>query len=132
MSDVIRRGALRGGTGSRKTNRGDPGANPFYAVTPPSSGVGGSLTALPGFVESRLRFSHRRPCMSRLLLAALFFLNAPLFAAEPAIPRAKQYQAFVKKQAAALRQGDKPPATLDELNRRNAELRKNLLAAWGR
>jgi len=69
--------------------------------------------------------------MSRLLLAALFFLNAPLFAAEPAIPRAKQYQAFVKKQAAALRQGDKPPATLDEWNRRNAELRKNLLAAWG-
>ena len=38
---------------------------------------------------------------------------------------------FVKKQAATMRANDKPPATLEEWTLRNAELRKNLLAAWG-
>ena len=60
-------------------------------------------------------------------LAALLLLAAPLSAADPK----QDYLEFVRKQAAELRAGDKPPATLEEAAKRNEELRKNLLAAWG-
>ncbi|MDB5306753.1 MAG: dienelactone hydrolase-like enzyme [Gemmataceae bacterium] len=51
-------------------------------------------------------------------------------AADPQ-PGGKEYLDFVKKQAAGLRAGDSPPATLAEWKQRNEEIRKNLLAAWG-
>lgn len=38
---------------------------------------------------------------------------------------------FVRRQAAELRAGDKGPATLAEWEQRRAELRRNMLAAWG-
>ena len=47
------------------------------------------------------------------------------------MPPAKQYQAFVLKQAAELRKADKAPATVAEWEKQEAELRKQLLAAWG-
>jgi dienelactone hydrolase len=62
-------------------------------------------------------------------LFALMLLAAPLHAADLA-PN-QEYLEFVRKQAAALRAGDKPPATLEDARARNEELRKNLLAAWG-
>ncbi len=71
--------------------------------------------------------------MSRV--AALTFVA--LLVALPAMPAAdevppnKQYQAFIQKQAAELRKNDKAPATADEWTKQEAELRKNLLAAWG-
>lgn len=71
--------------------------------------------------------------MSRL--AALTFVALlvalPAVPAADEIPPAKQYQAFVLKQAAELRKNDKAPATADEWAKQEAELRKNLLAAWG-
>jgi cephalosporin-C deacetylase-like acetyl esterase len=60
-------------------------------------------------------------------LPFMLLLAAPLSAAEPG----QDYLDFVRKQAAALRAGDKPPVTLDESAKRSEELRKNLLAAWG-
>lgn len=38
---------------------------------------------------------------------------------------------FIRRTADQLRQGDRPPATLDEWNARRQRLRKQLLAAWG-
>ena len=69
--------------------------------------------------------------MARLILAPLFALAlVPAgVAADP--PGANGFLAFVKKQAADLRAADKPPATAEEAQARNATLRKNLLAAWG-
>ena len=66
--------------------------------------------------------------MSRWL-PLFVLLAAPVRAAEPA--PGKEYLEFVRKQAADLRANDKPPATLDELKKRNEELRENLLTAWG-
>lgn len=69
--------------------------------------------------------------MSRnaFLVVPLFFA-APALAQEP-VPPNKQYNAFVRAQAAELRKNDKAPATLDEWKKQRDELRKNLLAAWG-
>jgi dienelactone hydrolase len=66
-----------------------------------------------------------RPFMRSLI--ALLVLAAPLSAADPK----PEYLEFIRKQAAELRAGDKPPATLEEAAKRNDALRKNLLAAWG-
>ncbi|MDY3552648.1 SMP-30/gluconolactonase/LRE family protein [Gemmata sp. JC717] len=70
--------------------------------------------------------------MSRPALALLALLGAPLAVlAADTVPANKQYQAFVLKQAAELRKGDKPPATLAEWEKVETELRKNLFDAWG-
>ena len=71
--------------------------------------------------------------MSRI---ALLHVPAPSHhaSAVPAaddVPPNKQYLAFIRKQAAELRKNDKPPATADEWAKQEAELRKNLFAAWG-
>lgn len=47
------------------------------------------------------------------------------------VPPAKQFQAFVMKQAAELRKNDKAPATLDEWAKQEKALRENLFKAWG-
>lgn len=71
--------------------------------------------------------------MSRTFPTTLVALIAFPLAAHPAdeIPANKQYQAFVLKQAAELRKGDKAPTTIAEWEKQAAELRKNLFAAWG-
>ncbi|MFM8274018.1 MAG: hypothetical protein ACKODX_17040, partial [Gemmata sp.] len=63
------------------------------------------------------------------LLASLAV--APVIPAADEVPPNRQYQAFIQKQAAELRKGDKAPATLDEWSGKETELRKSLLAAWG-
>ncbi|MCE9561303.1 MAG: SMP-30/gluconolactonase/LRE family protein [Planctomycetes bacterium] len=69
--------------------------------------------------------------MSRFaLLIVPLFLACPIQAADD-VPPNKQYQAFVLKQAAELRKNDKPPETLAAWTQQEAELRKNLLTAWG-
>jgi hypothetical protein len=71
--------------------------------------------------------------MSRIGLLSLLALVAvvPLTPAGDDVPPAKQYQAFMQKQAAELRKNDKAPATVEEWTKQEAELRKNLFAAWG-
>jgi sugar lactone lactonase YvrE/cephalosporin-C deacetylase-like acetyl esterase len=69
--------------------------------------------------------------MSRFALLTVPLLVAvPVHAADD-VPPNKQYQAFVIKQAAELRKNDKAPESLDAWKTQAAELRKNLLAAWG-
>ncbi len=74
--------------------------------------------------------------MSRIAILAIPTLAA-LFATAVAVPAAdevppnKQYQAFILKQAAELRKADKAPETAEAWKKQAAELRKNLLAAWG-
>lgn len=74
--------------------------------------------------------------MSRIaalsLVAWLGGLTPParLMAADE-VPPNKQYQAFVRKQAAELRKNDKAPAAADEWAKQEKALRKNLFAAWG-
>ena len=63
-------------------------------------------------------------------LPALFLITLAVPAADD-VPPNKQYLAFIRKQAAELRKNDKPPATRDEWAKQEAELRKNLFAAWG-
>ena len=58
-----------------------------------------------------------------------FTPKSPLLAADP-LP-GREYLEFIKKAAAELRAKDAPPATREEWATRRAELRKNLLAAWG-
>ncbi|MBP3959961.1 SMP-30/gluconolactonase/LRE family protein [Gemmata sp. G18] len=68
-------------------------------------------------------------------LAPLTFLALlivlPALPAVDETPAGKQYQAFVQSRAAELRKNDKAPATIGEWAKQEAELRKNLLAAWG-
>jgi len=70
--------------------------------------------------------------MSRILLPAFLVgsLESPLTAADE-VPPNRQYLEFIRKQAAELRKNDRAPATLEEWAKHEAELRKNLLAAWG-
>jgi sugar lactone lactonase YvrE/dienelactone hydrolase len=70
--------------------------------------------------------------MSRLIFPALLtiLLVAPLPAADD-VPPNRQYLEFIRKQAAELRKNDRPPATREEWAKQEAELRKNLFAAWG-
>jgi sugar lactone lactonase YvrE/dienelactone hydrolase/pimeloyl-ACP methyl ester carboxylesterase len=71
--------------------------------------------------------------MSRIMLftlAALFATALAAPAADP-LPPGKQYQAFIRAQAAELRKNDKAPETVEAWKKQAAELRKNLLAAWG-
>ena len=70
--------------------------------------------------------------MSRCILTAflLLVLLSPLPAADE-VPPNQQYLEFIRKQAAELRKNDKPPATKEEWEKQEAELRKNLFAAWG-
>jgi len=65
-----------------------------------------------------------------LAFGALFVGTSVSWAADK-VPPAKQYQTFVLKQAAELRKNDRAPTSLDEWQKQEAELRKNLLAAWG-
>jgi sugar lactone lactonase YvrE/dienelactone hydrolase len=71
--------------------------------------------------------------MSRIALVSLvaLFVAVPFVLAADEVPANKQYQAFILKQAAELRKNDKAPETLAAWKTQNAELRKNLLAAWG-
>ncbi|MBN9118319.1 MAG: SMP-30/gluconolactonase/LRE family protein [Planctomycetes bacterium] len=71
--------------------------------------------------------------MSRVAPLALvaLFVALPAVPAADEVPPARQYQAFILKQAAELRKNDKPPATADEWAKQEAELRKHLFAAWG-
>ena len=65
-----------------------------------------------------------------LVLPALLATGLPLPAADE-VPPNKQYLEFIRKQAAELRKNDKPPATAEEWAKQEAELRKQLFAAWG-
>ncbi len=69
--------------------------------------------------------------MSRLVTLAALLALVPAVPAADDVPHNKQYQAFIQKQAAELRKADKAPATVAEWTTQEAELRKNLLAAWG-
>jgi|SRR5579883_684659 len=71
--------------------------------------------------------------MSRLALFALIALVAavPAIPAADEVPPEKQYQTFIRKQAAELRKNDKAPTTAEEWTKQEEELRKNLFAAWG-
>src|SRR5438045_1686599 len=75
--------------------------------------------------------------MTRTALLPLTLLGAALGvasfspAADDEVPPNKQYLAFVKKQAADMRSGDKAPATAKAWKTRAEQLRKDLLAAWG-
>lgn len=51
--------------------------------------------------------------------------------AQESTPPEKQFLAFIKAQAAALRANDRPPADAAEWQQRRTKLRENLLKAWG-
>lgn len=51
--------------------------------------------------------------------------------AQDSTPPEKQFLAFIKAQAAALRANDRPPADAAEWQQRRTKLRENLLKAWG-
>ena len=69
--------------------------------------------------------------MLRFAFLALPLLFAsPVWADEP-VPPNKQYLEFIRKQAAELRKNDKPPATVAQWEKHEAELRKHLFTAWG-
>jgi sugar lactone lactonase YvrE len=65
-----------------------------------------------------------------LALALLVVVAVPLPAADE-VPPNKQYLEFIRKQAAEMRKNDKAPATADDWAKQEAELRKQLFAAWG-
>lgn len=69
--------------------------------------------------------------MSRIAALTLLAFAVPLAPAADEVPPAKQYQAFMQKQAAELRKNDKAPGTTDEWAKLEIELRKNLFTAWG-
>jgi sugar lactone lactonase YvrE/dienelactone hydrolase len=73
--------------------------------------------------------------MSRLALFAVVVLllaSVAVQGADPVpIPANKQYLEFIRKEAARLRANDNPPATVEEWNAQETELRKRLLEAWG-
>ncbi len=52
-------------------------------------------------------------------------------AADPVPDKGKEFLAFIKSQAAALRANDQPPADANEWQQRQTKLRGNLLKAWG-
>ena len=68
-------------------------------------------------------------------LAAVTFVAllvaVPFTPAADEVPPAKQYQAFMRTQAAALRKNDTSPATAAEWAKQEAALRKQLFTAWG-
>src|SRR5262245_50322136 len=66
---------------------------------------------------------------SAFLLVPLLFAS-PVRAADE-VPPNKQYLEFIRKQAAELRKNDKAPVTVEEWAKQEAELRKQLFAAWG-
>jgi dienelactone hydrolase len=68
-----------------------------------------------------------RSALPSILVLVLF---SPLPAADD-IPPNRQYLEFLRQQAAELRKNDRPPATKEEWAKQEAELRKNLFAAWG-
>lgn len=63
-------------------------------------------------------------CLTALLL---HLGSSVMIAAE----KPSEFLAFVRQQAAAMRAGDKPPATRSEWEQRRAELRRRIEAAWG-
>jgi sugar lactone lactonase YvrE len=71
--------------------------------------------------------------MSRFALPTLIALFATALAVPAAdeVPPNKQYLEFIRKQAAELRKNDKAPATVAAWEKQEAELRKQLFAAWG-
>ncbi len=71
--------------------------------------------------------------MSRVpaLTFVALLVALPSVPAADEVPPNKQYQAFIQKQAAELRKNDKAPDTVEAWTKQEADLRKNLLAAWG-
>lgn len=71
--------------------------------------------------------------MSRMVLLGLVAVVGvvPWVPAADEIPPQQQYQRFLQKYAAQLRQNDKAPATLDEWTQHEGKLRQQLYAAWG-
>src|SRR5690242_5998294 len=71
--------------------------------------------------------------MSRIALLTLpaLLATALVLPAADEMPPNKQYLEFIRKQAVELHKNDKPPATKEEWAKQEAELRKNLFAAWG-
>ena len=65
-----------------------------------------------------------------LVLSLLLFVAARVDGADEPTPT-RQFQGFVQRQAAALRQNDRAPATLEAWRKQAAELRQRLYAAWG-
>ena len=69
--------------------------------------------------------------MSALFAAVAGALLSSTVAGAQEPKAAAPFLDFIRRQAAELRAGDKPPATLAEWERRRAELRRRILAAWG-
>ena len=65
-----------------------------------------------------------------LTLLAIVVVPLAIRGADPVAPN-KQYLEFIRKQAAELRAKDKAPASLEQWNTQEKELRKQLLSAWG-
>ncbi len=72
----------------------------------------------------------RTSLLAFTLLLAAFGIGSFAPAADP-VPPEKEYLDFVKKQAAELRAGDKAPTSTKAWKSQSAQLRKDLLAAWG-
>lgn len=66
-----------------------------------------------------------------LIIGSLLAISFPVSAADEVVARPLQFNRFVKQQAAALRQDDKPPPSMDEWQHRRAALKTHLAAAWG-
>jgi len=81
------------------------------------------LTALFGQMEVIMRRVESLVVVAALLLPAL--------AGAQEAGSSLTFLEFVRRQAAEFRAGDKAPATLAEWEQRRAELRRNMLAAWG-
>lgn len=61
----------------------------------------------------------------------LLWFGSLAAAAEPAPDKGAEFLAFIKAQAAAFRERDRPPADLTDWQQRRTKLRANLLRAWG-
>lgn len=71
--------------------------------------------------------------MSRIIVSWVVVVwgAGPVLAADgPASPR-QQFQAFIMKQAAELRKGDRAPESLEAWKKQAAELRRRLYEVWG-
>ena len=68
---------------------------------------------------------------SWLLIVSVVLSLAGRASAQENTPPEKQFLAFIKSQAAALRANDRPPTDANEWQQRRTKLREDLLRAWG-
>ena len=68
---------------------------------------------------------------SWLLIVSIVLSLIEQASAQDSVPPEKQFLAFIKAQAAALRANDRSPADKAEWQQRRTKLRENLLKAWG-